>query len=91
MQPLDVSDDKKFEIIDLDTSFAASNNDDTKKSPDKSDRTTTFDGCHNLNNNARFDSSPMLAIVSVTSLQPDDPLLEIKDDSKIIISDDEEL
>lgn len=80
---LNVSDD----IIDLDTSLNSSNNEDTKKRPDKSDRTTTFDGSHNLNNN----SAPMLTIVSVTSLQPGDPLLENKDESKIIISDDEEL
>lgn len=91
MQPLDVGDDKNFDIIDLDASFAESKKDDTKKSPGKSDRTTTFDGCHNLNNNARFDGSPMLEIVSVTSLQPDDPLLEIREENKIIISDDEEL
>lgn len=85
MQPHDVSDDKNLEVIDLDASFVASSNDDTKNS----DRTTTFDGCHNLNNNARFDGSPMLAIVSVTSLQPDDPLLQSKDENNIIISDDE--
>lgn len=78
-------------MIDVDASLNSSNNEDTKKRPDKSDRTTTFDACHNLNNNAKFDGAPMLTIVSVTSLQPGDPLLQNKDESKIIISDDEEL
>lgn len=79
----DKSDDRNFVKIDLDSSYASSNNGDTGKSDKK---------IMNNNNSARFDSSstPLLTIVAVTSLQPDDPLLEIKDESNIVISDDEE-
>lgn len=85
--------ENNFELIDLDASPAIPNNDANGSCPSNSDRTTTFDGCHNnINNNAqKYDGGPILEIVSVTSLQPDDPLLENKDESKIIISDDEEL
>lgn len=86
-KPIDVSDEKNITTIDLDASFTSNSTDaHDDKSPAKHDR-TTIDRCHNVNNNAKFDGAPMLEIVSVTSLQPDDPLLE--SESKIVISDDE--
>lgn len=79
-------------IVELDDSITSIKSTDTNKCHEKNARTTTYDdNCHNFNNNAKFDGK--LAIVAVTSLQPDDPLFENnKDESNnIIISDDEDL